>query len=71
MDLKATKIELVKLILSIENVELIERVKDFLNTETEDFWNVLSESEKEEIKIGLDQLNRGQKVSLESVLKEI
>ena len=123
MDIQTTKIELVKEILDIENLELIEKVvnllkketqqadlevlneettdyetfmtslrntkldfiKDFINLENKeaisklesilwkknDFWDELSLSEKDEIKLGIKQLDGGKRFSYESVLKEI
>lgn len=123
MDIQTTKIELVKEILDIENLELIEKVvnllkketqqadlevlneettdyetfmtslrntkldfiKDFINLENKeaisklesilwkknDFWDELSLSEKDEIKLGIKQLDEGKRFSYESVLKEI
>jgi len=71
MDIKSTKIELVKTILAIENSEFIKKIVDFINKEKVDFWNQLSASEKNEIKKGIDQLDKGKKVSYDSFLKKI
>ncbi|WP_456439501.1 hypothetical protein [Psychroserpens sp.] len=71
MDIKSTKIELIKTILAIENDEFIKKVADFINKEKVDFWNQLSASEKNEIKKGIDQLDKGKKVSYDSFLNKI
>ena len=71
MDIQSTKIELVKTILAIENSELIQRVADFINKEKIDFWNELSASEQNEIRKGIDDLNKGKRVSYDSFLKKI
>lgn len=71
MNIQSTKIELVKTILAIENAEFIKRLVDFVNKEKTDFWNELSEVEQSEIKKGIEQLNKGNKVSYESFLKKI
>lgn len=71
MDIKASKIELVKLILNIENNEFIKKVTDFINSEKADFWNELTAEQKAEIEKGLEELNNGEKSSYKDVLKRI
>lgn len=71
MDINSTKIELVKTILAIDNTEFIQKVADFVNKEKIDFWNKLSISEQNEIKQGIDDLNKGKRVSFDSFLKKI
>ncbi len=71
MDIKKSKIELVKIILNIENDNFIKKVMDFINNEKSDFWNELSESEQAEIKKGIEQLNKGKRTSYKEVLKNI
>lgn len=71
MDIKASKIELVKLILNIENSEFIKRVTDFINNEKADFWNELTAEQKAEIEKGLEELNNGKMSSYEDILKRI
>ena len=71
MDIQSSKIELVKTILAIENIEIIQRVADFINKEKIDFWDELSASEQNEIKDGIDDLDQGKRVSYDSFLKKI
>ena len=71
MDIKTSKIELVKIILNIDNDKFIQKVADFINNEKSDFWNELTKSEQAEIKKGIVQLNKGKRTSYEEVLKKI
>lgn len=71
MDIQATKLELLKIILENENSEFIQRVSDFVKKEKKDFWDELSISEQEEIKRGIEDLDNGKRVSYESFLKRI
>ncbi|MCZ4318782.1 hypothetical protein O4H26_07255 [Aequorivita viscosa] len=71
MDIKTSKIELVKMILNIENATFIQRVIDFINNEKADFWNELSAEEQAEIKRGIAQLNQGKRKSYKEVLDKI
>ncbi|MEQ8559940.1 MAG: hypothetical protein RID18_00395 [Cytophagales bacterium] len=71
MDLNTTKIELAKLILSIDNQKVIDKIVKLLKSESKDFWLELSDAEKEGIQMGLDQLDQGKRVSLEDFLKKV
>lgn len=71
MNIQTTKIELVKMILNIENPEIITKVFKLLKKESPDFWAELSETEKEEINLGIEQLDRDEKVSFSSFLKKV
>lgn len=71
MDIRTTKLELLKTILETENTDFIQRLADFVKKEKVDFWNELSLSEQSEIKQGIEELNKGKRVSYESFLKKI
>jgi hypothetical protein len=65
MDIQASKIELAKMILDLEDSKLIEKVRKLITKEKKDFYNELSKDQKLEIQFGIDQLDRGEKVSWE------
>jgi hypothetical protein len=71
MDIQTTKIELAKIILSIENTEFIEKIKNFISKEKKDFWDDLTASEKAEIELGIKQLDNGERISYNDFLKKI
>lgn len=71
MDLQTAKIELTKLILSIENPTIIEKIKNLLINETSDFWSQMTKEEKDELKLGIKQLNEGQRISFKDFLKKV
>ncbi|MFN5417017.1 MAG: hypothetical protein ACK5B9_08185 [Flavobacteriia bacterium] len=71
MNIQASKIELVKLILNIENSSIINKILDILKNDTTDFYLELSESEKEEINLGIQQLDNGERISLEDFMKKV
>jgi hypothetical protein len=70
MNIQAVKIELVKLILDLENPALIKKISKLLTEETSDFYDTLSAPEKEEIQLGLKQLNNGERISFSDFLKK-
>ena len=71
MDIRTTKLELLKTILETENTDLILRIADFVKKEKVDFWDEMSLSEQSEIKQGIEELDKGKRVSFESFLKKI
>lgn len=71
MDIQTSKIELVKMILSIKNEKFIEKITEFIQKEKVDFWNELSLSEQNEIEQGIKELNIGKRVEFNDFLKKI
>lgn len=71
MNIQASKLELMKLILNINNDKLILSITDFIQKETVDFWDELSVSEKKEIKKGIEQLKNGNRVEFKEFMKEV
>lgn len=70
MDLQTSKIELAKLILSIESAEFIERLRDFIAKEKKDLWDELSLSEQLEIDKGIKELDNGERILFDEYLKK-
>ena len=71
MDIQTSKIELVKTILSIDNMAIIHKISEFINKEKVDFWNDLSSDEQNEIKKGIQDLNNGKRIEYHEFLKKI
>ncbi|TXK77862.1 hypothetical protein [Mesonia sp. K4-1] len=71
MDIQTAKLELLKTILETENTDFIQKIADFVKKEKVDFWEELTLSEQSEIKQGIEELNKGKRVSYESFLKKI
>jgi len=71
MDIRTTKLELLKTILETENNDFIQRVADFVKKEKVDFWDELTLTEQSEIKQGVEELDNGKRISYESFLKKI
>ena len=71
MDIQAIKLELLKIILENDNAEFIRKVSDYVKKENSDFWNELSLAAQEEIKEGIEELEKGKRISYEAFLKKI
>ena len=71
MDIKTSKIELVKMILNIDSDQFIEKITAFIKKEKDDFWNDLSDEDKAEIEEGIKQLDAGKRISYQDFLKKL
>lgn len=71
MNIQTTKLDLIKLILSIDNAELIQKISDLVYDKKSDFWNDLSIQTKKDILEGISDLDNGRKTSIENVLNKI
>lgn len=69
MNIHSKKIALVKLILNIDNPDLLNRIKEVLFAD-KDFWEALSEEEQAEILLGIDELDRGDALPYEDAMKK-
>ena len=66
MDIKAKKLSLIEWLLKIKDETLIRQIEN-LRAGT-DFWDDLSEAEKEEIDKGLTELDKGEAHNYESII---
>lgn len=70
MDIQAEKYSLIEYITQIKDVSLIEKLREFVKANEEDFWNDLTESQKQEIRKGTQELDNGQKFDYEEVMSK-
>ena len=59
MDIQATKIELMRMILGIENPSVIERISAMIKNETSDFWDELTLEQQKDIEKAIEELDAG------------
>jgi len=71
MDIQASKLELFKMIYNIEDQNIIDNLIKIVKNSQKDFWLELSDSQKQEIKTSINQLDSGQRISLEDFLKKV
>ncbi|MFV5699629.1 hypothetical protein ACM55H_14775 [Flavobacterium sp. ZT3R17] len=64
MDIQSEKLELIKLLLETNDKAIIEAIKNIFKSEKKDIWKELSPEEQEEIDLGIQEANRGDKVDL-------
>jgi len=68
------KNELHRLVVETDNAEVLSQVKSIFEAlllGEEDWWDALSEKEKTQVQKGLQQLDNGDRMTHESVRKEI
>ncbi len=53
------KLELIQWLSTIEDSSIIEKIMDLRKEESKDWWNLISESEKESIEKGLNDADAG------------
>ncbi len=71
MDIREEKIEIVKLILETENQNILKSVKKLLSNSSDvDFWNSLSQKQKEEIASGIDDIDNGRVQAYDDIMKK-
>ena len=72
MDLKAKKLELVRLILNTKKPDVLAKVEALLKKESDsDWWDEIDEDERKAIDEGLTEADRGELIPHEEVMKEV
>ena len=71
MDIQATKIELMRMILGIENPSVIERISALIKNETSDFWDDLTTEEQKDMEKAIKELDAGKGMEWNEFKKSI
>jgi hypothetical protein len=72
MNLQAKKLELVQLIINTKKPLTLRKVEEVLKREKEsDWWDELSDAERQSIEKGLAEADRGKLIPHEVVMKEV
>jgi predicted transcriptional regulator len=72
MNLQAKKLEIVQLILNTQKPAILKKVEDVLKKEkVTDWYDEISEAERQSIEKGLAEADRGELIPHEEVMKEV
>jgi predicted transcriptional regulator len=72
MNLQAKKLELVQMILNTKRPAILKKVEDILKKEkVTDWWDEISEAERQAIEKGLEEADRGELIPHKEVMKEV
>lgn len=69
MNLEARKYQFIQELVKVEDERILEKLELVLKANQSDWFDELSDSEKAEIQIGLDQAEKGEFTSHEDVMK--
>ena len=70
MDIELEKIELIKLLEATNDATIIASIKKIFNASKKDFWEELTEAQKLDIEEGERQIERGEFVEYETMMKK-
>jgi predicted metal-dependent RNase len=71
MNIQAEKIEIMKLILETDNPSILESIKGLFNrNKTVDFWETLSQDQKDDIVQGINEIENGEVVDYDNFMKK-
>jgi len=59
INIQNTKIELIQWLTFLDDKSLLQKIIDLRNNQTKDWWNNISESEKDSIKKGISDSEKG------------
>lgn len=71
MNIQAEKLEIMKMILETENPVILESIKNiFMKEPPADFWQSLTEAEKQEIREGIKEAENGEVIDYEVFMQK-
>ena len=71
MNIQAEKLELVRLILDTNNPNILNSIRGlFTKSKTTDFWETLSQEQKNDIQEGIGEIEKGETVDYNDFIKE-
>lgn len=70
MNIQAEKLELVRMILDTDNPGILSSIKRiFTSSKKVDFWDSLPQTQKDEILIGIEEIENGETINYEEFIK--
>lgn len=70
MDIQLEKLELIKLLAETNDESIITSIKNIFNSKKKDWWDDLTEEQKNEIEEGERQIERGEFVDFEEFIQK-
>lgn len=70
MDIQLEKLDLIKKLVETEDPTIINSIKKIFSKKKKDWWDDLTDEQKEEIKEGERQIERGEFVLYEDMMKK-
>jgi len=70
MDIQLKKLELIKMLADTEDPAIIQSIQKIFTKKKKDWWDDLTEEQKEEIKFGEKQIENGEYSDFESFIQK-
>lgn len=70
MDIQLEKLELIKLLVETENPSVLKSIRKILKKEQKDWWDELTDAQKEDVAQSELEFERGEFSSFEDVMKK-
>jgi len=70
MDVQTEKLQLIEWLTGINDLSIIEDLKAFRSQKESDWWESLTQDQREDIEAGLTDLEAGRKTDFEQVMKK-
>ena len=70
MDIQLEKLELIKMLAETDDQSIIESVKKIFSSNKKDFWEELSQEQRDEIEESEREYERGEYVNFEEFIKK-
>ncbi|HEY1195455.1 hypothetical protein [Flavobacterium sp.] len=70
MDIQLEKLELIKLLADTENPAILKSIRKIFKKEQKDWWDDLTDEQKAEIEEGERQIERGEFILYEDMMKK-
>ncbi|MCG8308946.1 MAG: hypothetical protein MI975_16240 [Cytophagales bacterium] len=70
MDIKAEKLELIRWLAGVRDIEIIKEFIDLKKSKEVDWWDTIGAEERAEILEGIAQADKGEVISHEEVMKK-
>jgi len=69
MNLETEKLELIRMVLNTKKPSVLTSIRRiFEKEESVDFWNTMTEEEKEDIRQGIEELDKGEKYPYDDIM---
>lgn len=69
MDIQLEKLELIKMLADTEDPAIIKSIQKIFKKKQKDWWDDLTDQQKEDLELSMHEFESGQVVSYESILK--
>lgn len=70
MDIESEKLKIIKILEETNDLSIIKAVKKLLTEAKKDWWDDLTEEQKEELELSVKEFERGEVVSYEDLMKK-